>query len=412
MREDSRVEFVFGIVGLLIGVGGGWFLWERIGARKLNDDFARRLKHTDEQIAMERRRGDGAESELEPLRRQIREVKDQHKDTQKQLDKLKGRFEKLKSERDEAEASLAKLRERADEADKLEPQLVEARTKLAAAFLDTAAVKEKLGEVDGLERQLASARDRLVEAERAKEDARLRAAEAEKVTERATVELEASMETIATLRSAAETALHLQREIDSAQSTISNREQVIAQQTVELDRLGQQLATTTVATDGLSSEAVEAEEIDFAEGASDDSASEHIEIVGDDARDADVQTNDLAVPVEDDEAVAEPPSQKTPDTPPAGDPSGAAGRMSEIAERTAGGKSLAVDNLKKIHGVGPKIEKLLKELGITSFLQVANLTPDDIETVTEALDAFPGRIERDDWVGSADKLYREKYETD
>ncbi len=51
-------------------------------------------------------------------------------------------------------------------------------------------------------------------------------------------------------------------------------------------------------------------------------------------------------------------------------------------------------------------------MGITSFLQVANFTPEDIETVTLALDAFPGRIERDDWVGSADELYREKYETD
>ena len=86
--------------------------------------------------------------------------------------------------------------------------------------------------------------------------------------------------------------------------------------------------------------------------------------------------------------------------------------MSEIAARTAGGQEPADDDLKKIHGVGPKLEQTLKELGITSYLQVANLTPEDIETVTLALDAFPGRIERDDWVGSADALYREHYETE
>ena len=86
--------------------------------------------------------------------------------------------------------------------------------------------------------------------------------------------------------------------------------------------------------------------------------------------------------------------------------------MKEIASRTSGGREVVRDDLKKIHGVGPKIEKLLNGMGIMSFLQVANFTPDDIETVTLALDAFPGRIERDDWVGSADQLYRDKYETD
>ena len=86
--------------------------------------------------------------------------------------------------------------------------------------------------------------------------------------------------------------------------------------------------------------------------------------------------------------------------------------MKETASRTSGGREVVRDDLKKIHGVGPKIEKLLNGMGIMSFLQVANFTPDDIETVTLALDAFPGRIERDDWVGSADQLYRDKYETD
>lgn len=407
------MEFVFGIVGLLIGIGGGWLLWERIGTQKLNDDFARRLKHTDEQIALERRRGDDAESELEPLRRQIRGAKDQQKDTQKQLEKLKGRFEKLKGERDEVEATLTKLRERADEADKLEPQLVQARAKLAAAFEDNAAVKEKLGEVDGLERQLASARDRLVEAERAKEDARLRAAEAEKVTERATVELEASMETIATLRSAAESALQLQREIDTAQATISSREQVISQQNAELSRLSEQLVPSTPHTDEPTTKAIEAEEVEVEQSAGSNPDPEAVAAVAEEGYVAAVKESEAAPEPDEqpEDSASEPPAEQVA-KPSASAGSSAVERMGELAERTAGGKPPANDNLKKIHGVGPKIEKLLKGLGITSFLQVANFTPEDIETVTEALDAFPGRIERDDWVSSADKLYREKYEED
>lgn len=409
------MEFVFGIVGLIIGIGGGWLLWDRIGSRRLNDDFARRLKHTDEQIALERRRADAAEEELEPLRRELREAKDRHKETQKQLDKLKGRFEKLKVERDEVEASITALRDRAAEAEKLEPQLAEARSKLAAAFADNAAVKAKLGEVEGLERQLASARDRLVEAERAKEDARLRAAEAEGVTQRATVELEASMETIATLRSAAETALRLQREIDSANSTISRREQLIAQQKEELQRLEEQLAASAVDSDAHATAATEAVEIDVATQA-----------VDPDSGDVDGSTDVEDTPADEGDPVESTPvdevasavrgsddglqTEQDANQPPPGGAASAAERMREVAERTAGGKPPANDDLKKIHGVGPKLEKLLKGMGITSFLQVANFTAGDIETVTEALDAFPGRIERDDWVGSADQLYRDKYE--
>lgn len=69
------------------------------------------------------------------------------------------------------------------------------------------------------------------------------------------------------------------------------------------------------------------------------------------------------------------------------------------------------DDLKLIKGIGPKMEKMLYSLGITSFQQIAEFKSDDIERVSEALDAFPGRIERDDWVGGAKKHYLEKYKT-
>ncbi len=52
---------------------------------------------------------------------------------------------------------------------------------------------------------------------------------------------------------------------------------------------------------------------------------------------------------------------------------------------------------------------LLKSMGITSFRQVANFTAEDVQYVTAALDAFPGRIERDDWMSSAAEEHSKKY---
>jgi predicted flap endonuclease-1-like 5' DNA nuclease len=40
---------------------------------------------------------------------------------------------------------------------------------------------------------------------------------------------------------------------------------------------------------------------------------------------------------------------------------------------------------------------------------VARLTPEDVAVVNEALEVFPGRIERDDWMASARELHREVY---
>ena len=86
--------------------------------------------------------------------------------------------------------------------------------------------------------------------------------------------------------------------------------------------------------------------------------------------------------------------------------------MPEIAVRTAGGLTPPHDDLVRIHGVGPKIAGLLSSMGITSFRQVARFTPADVATVNEALDVFPGRIERDDWISSARELHREVYGSD
>ena len=63
-----------------------------------------------------------------------------------------------------------------------------------------------------------------------------------------------------------------------------------------------------------------------------------------------------------------------------------------------------IDDLKKIHGIGPVMEKTLQSFGIQTWEQVAAFTAADIEKVTAAIDAFPGRIERDDWMGGAQAL--------
>ena len=82
----------------------------------------------------------------------------------------------------------------------------------------------------------------------------------------------------------------------------------------------------------------------------------------------------------------------------------AVARVTEIAARTRG-EDDDRDDLTRIHGVGPKLAGLLNSMGISSFLQVSQFSREDIESVTAALQAFPGRIERDDWVGSATELY-------
>lgn len=62
------------------------------------------------------------------------------------------------------------------------------------------------------------------------------------------------------------------------------------------------------------------------------------------------------------------------------------------------------DDLKKIRGVGPVLERTLNQLGIYFFDQVASLSADEIDWVTYHLDTFPGRIERDEWVSQAREL--------
>ncbi len=67
------------------------------------------------------------------------------------------------------------------------------------------------------------------------------------------------------------------------------------------------------------------------------------------------------------------------------------------------------DDLKRIWGIGPTIEKRLNELGVYRFEQIGNWGDEEIERFQEQLPEFPGRIRRDAWVKVAREQYQKKY---
>ena len=67
------------------------------------------------------------------------------------------------------------------------------------------------------------------------------------------------------------------------------------------------------------------------------------------------------------------------------------------------------DDLKKIYGIGPFIERKLAEIDVTTYRQIAAMNDADIERVSTYINYFPGRIERDGWLDSARRLHHEKY---
>jgi molybdopterin-containing oxidoreductase family membrane subunit len=66
------------------------------------------------------------------------------------------------------------------------------------------------------------------------------------------------------------------------------------------------------------------------------------------------------------------------------------------------------DDLKKISGVGPKLEEKLHKLGIYTFEQVSKMTDSEYDMLDRIIDEFPGRAKRDDWAGQASKLKNNK----
>ncbi|PBB36264.1 proton-conducting membrane transporter [Mesorhizobium sp. M1A.F.Ca.IN.020.06.1.1] len=61
------------------------------------------------------------------------------------------------------------------------------------------------------------------------------------------------------------------------------------------------------------------------------------------------------------------------------------------------------DNLRRLIGIGPVNEKLLKAQGVTSYAQIAAWTDADVKRVEEVLN-FDGRIAREKWIEQAKLL--------
>ncbi len=73
------------------------------------------------------------------------------------------------------------------------------------------------------------------------------------------------------------------------------------------------------------------------------------------------------------------------------------------AKATTRKKAAKSDDLKRISGIGPKVEQVLNGLGVTRYAEIAAWTADDIARFDTEL-GFAGRIGRDDWVGQAKAL--------
>ena len=95
------------------------------------------------------------------------------------------------------------------------------------------------------------------------------------------------------------------------------------------------------------------------------------------------------------------PAPKAAPAPKPAAPAPAAEAVEESApEQLSAARDGKADDLKRITGVGPKLEGLLNEMGFFHFDQIAAWTPAEVAWVDARL-KFKGRIERDDWIAQA-----------
>ncbi|MEM9060762.1 MAG: endonuclease [Pseudomonadota bacterium] len=77
------------------------------------------------------------------------------------------------------------------------------------------------------------------------------------------------------------------------------------------------------------------------------------------------------------------------------------GTRPEALESPRGG---VADDLKRIKGVGPKLEQVCHKLGFYHFDQIAAWSTDEVAWVDSNLEGFRGRVTRDGWVAQAKLL--------
>ena len=85
---------------------------------------------------------------------------------------------------------------------------------------------------------------------------------------------------------------------------------------------------------------------------------------------------------------------------PGGDTETAGSKPETLGEARAEG----ADDLKKIKGIGPKLERMCNSLGFYHFDQIAAWTPSEVAWVDQNLEGFKGRVTRDQWVTQAQAL--------
>ena len=76
-------------------------------------------------------------------------------------------------------------------------------------------------------------------------------------------------------------------------------------------------------------------------------------------------------------------------------------------EGLTGPRNGKADELQLIHGVGPKMEKMLHGLGYYHFDQIAHWTADEMVWVDNNLEGFKGRATRDKWQPQARTLAKD-----
>jgi len=99
-----------------------------------------------------------------------------------------------------------------------------------------------------------------------------------------------------------------------------------------------------------------------------------------------------------------------PDIAPSAEPSAAEPSAAAVATPKKGPRRpravelpLVPDDLKAISGIGPKVEKVLNDLGVWTYAQVAGWKKEEIAWLDDYL-SFKGRIDRDGWVAQAARL--------
>jgi len=78
-------------------------------------------------------------------------------------------------------------------------------------------------------------------------------------------------------------------------------------------------------------------------------------------------------------------------------------------EPTKLAKEIPRDDLKKIRGIGPTVERVLNQMGIFTFRRIATWGASDMKRIADKLNTPPDRIKRDRWITEAKKEHYRKY---